>query len=132
MTVHIGPRHAVDPVTMVASQMAQKSSIGSRAQSDHRSRRGTGTRSRLHGLLCATKSDSASGFELSNDDRRAEGSADSTGTTWLIRRLTILAHPSGNLAALEACNTVTTQPLPYWVVIGRSLPQTLQRLLWGS
>jgi hypothetical protein len=45
MTVQIGPRHAVDPVTMVASQMAQKSSTGMNAQSAHRSWRGTGTRS---------------------------------------------------------------------------------------
>jgi len=49
MTVQIGPRHAVAPVTMVASQIAQKSSTGTKAQSAHRSRRGTGTRSRLHG-----------------------------------------------------------------------------------
>jgi hypothetical protein len=47
-TVQIGPRHAVAAVTMVASQIAQKSSTGSKAQRAHRSRRGTGTRSRLH------------------------------------------------------------------------------------
>jgi hypothetical protein len=49
VTVQIGPRHAVAPVTMVASQMAQKSSTGTKAQSANRSRRGTGTRCRLHG-----------------------------------------------------------------------------------
>ena len=32
-TVQIGPRQAVDPVTMVASQMAQKSWTGTRHQS---------------------------------------------------------------------------------------------------
>ena len=49
MTVQIGPRHAVDPATMVASQMAQNSSTGIKVQSAQRSRRGTGTRSQLHG-----------------------------------------------------------------------------------
>ena len=43
VTVQIGPRHAVDPVTMVASQTAQKSSTGTNAHSAHRSRRGTRT-----------------------------------------------------------------------------------------
>jgi hypothetical protein len=54
LTVQIGPRHEVAPVTMVASQTAQKSPTGSNAQSAHRSRRGTGTRSRLHRWLLAT------------------------------------------------------------------------------
>ena len=48
VTVQIGPRHAVAPVTMVANQIAQKSSTGSNAQSAHRSREGIGTHSRLH------------------------------------------------------------------------------------
>ena len=48
-TLQIGPRHAVDPVTMVASQMAQNSSTGTKAQSDHRSGLGTGALFRLHG-----------------------------------------------------------------------------------
>ena len=48
VTVQIGPRHAVAPVTMVVSQMAQKSSTGSKAQRASLSRRGAGTRSRLH------------------------------------------------------------------------------------
>jgi hypothetical protein len=50
----------VDPVTMVASQMAQNSSTSTSAQSANRSRRGTGTRSRLHGLLRSTKLDKTS------------------------------------------------------------------------
>ena len=37
MTVQTGPRHAVDPVTIVASQIAQKSPTGTKVQSAHRS-----------------------------------------------------------------------------------------------
>jgi hypothetical protein len=49
VTVQIGPRHAVAPVTMVASQTAQKSSTGINAKRAHRNRGETATRSRLHG-----------------------------------------------------------------------------------
>jgi hypothetical protein len=75
VTVQIGPRHAVAPVTMVASQIAQKSSTGTRAQSAHRSRLGTGTRSRLQGRLRSTKSDSMSEFALGDNNRGASCSA---------------------------------------------------------
>jgi hypothetical protein len=44
---------------MVASQIVQKSSTGIWAQRASRSRRGTGTRSRLHGWLRLMKSESA-------------------------------------------------------------------------
>jgi hypothetical protein len=49
VTVQIGPRHAVAPVTIVASQTAQNSSTGTKAHRASRSRMGTGTRCRLHG-----------------------------------------------------------------------------------
>jgi hypothetical protein len=70
VTVQIGPRHGVAPVTMVASQTAQKSSTGTNAQSAHRSRRGTGTRSRLQGRDLSTKANSRAEFESGEEDRR--------------------------------------------------------------
>jgi hypothetical protein len=75
VTVQIGPRHAVDPVTIVASQTAQKSSTGTNAHRAHRSRLGTGTRSQLHSWLPSTNSESTSELELGDNNRRASCSA---------------------------------------------------------
>jgi len=85
VTVQIGPRHAVAPVTMVASQTAQKSSTGSKAHSARRSRRGTGTRSRLHGCTPSTKPEKTSSCER---DRSAHSlTVEDTGCPRRLRTL---------------------------------------------
>jgi hypothetical protein len=104
MTVQIGPRHAVAPVTMVASQMAQNSSTGTKAQSAHRSRRGTGTHSRLHGWLRSRNCESTSEFTLDAEDR------------W---RLFIAGPPVAkpnwlDVVASECSNTVSYLDSPIW------------------
>jgi hypothetical protein len=57
-TIQIGPSQGLASLSMVASQMAQKSSSGIHAQNAKRSRPGTGTRSSLHGTLRSINSDS--------------------------------------------------------------------------
>jgi hypothetical protein len=88
MTVQIGPRHAVAPVTIVASQTAQKSSTGTNAHSAHRSRLGTGTRTRLHGR------------DLSTNRSKKLVSVLKSQARLEVCRCTLL----------RLCNTATTQP----------------------
>jgi hypothetical protein len=97
MTVQIGPRQAVDPVTMVASQTAHKSSTGTNAQSAHRSRRGTRTRSRLHGRLLSMKSESRAEFGSGDEDRRR-----------LCNSRPLVTKPEWlGLLGIDWCNTVS-------------------------
>ena len=120
VTVQIGPRHAVAPVTMVASQTAQNNSTGTKAHSAHRNRRGTATRSRLHGRLLSTNSNSPREFALGGDDGRVSCSVGPswrflrTVRNWVsILRLRSSAKPRWwPTAASRILNTVPTLPSP--------------------